>query len=102
MAPMRVIQGTPARRRQSAIDAAYDHFRVDRQGNLVSASTLDHYHCLVGPFLDWLRDTHPRSSASTTWTSRSSAPTGWTWPRDARSGPGGPSSPPRSSTHTGC
>jgi hypothetical protein len=60
MAPMRVIPGIAARRRQSAIEAAYDHFRVDRQGNLVSASTLDHYHYLVGPFFDWLRQTHPQ------------------------------------------
>jgi hypothetical protein len=36
MAPMRVIQGTAARPRRSAIEAACDHFRVDRQGNLVS------------------------------------------------------------------
>src|SRR5947207_1360760 len=41
MAPMRVIQGTAARHRQSAIEAAYDHFRVDRQGNLVSGNTLN-------------------------------------------------------------
>lgn len=58
MGPIRVIQGTAARRRQSAIEAAYDHFRVDRQGNLVSA-TLDQYHYLVGPFHDGLRETHP-------------------------------------------
>ena len=50
MAHMRVVQGTAARHRQSAIEAAYDHFRVDRQGNLVSGSTLDHYRYLVGPF----------------------------------------------------
>jgi len=56
---MRVIQGTATRPRQSAIEAAYDHFRVDRQGNLVSGNTLDHYHYLVGPFFDWLRDQRP-------------------------------------------
>src|SRR5205807_9433268 len=59
MAPMRVIQGTAARPRQSAIEAAYDHFRVDRQGNLASSNTLDHYHYLVGPFFEWLRDERP-------------------------------------------
>ena len=59
MAPMRVIQGTAARPRQSAIEAAYDHFRVDRQGNLASGSTLDHYHYLVGPFFTWLREERP-------------------------------------------
>lgn len=56
---VRVIQGTAARSRQSAIEAAYDHFRVDRQGNLVSANTLDHYHYLVSPFFDWLREVRP-------------------------------------------
>jgi hypothetical protein len=58
---MRVIQGTVARPRQSAIEAAYDHFRVDRQGNLVSGNTLDHYHYhyLVGPFFEWLRAERP-------------------------------------------
>jgi hypothetical protein len=56
---MRVIQGTAALRRQSAIEAAYDHFRLDRQGNLVSANTLQHYRYLVGPFFDWLREAHP-------------------------------------------
>src|SRR5215471_10767800 len=59
MAPMRVIQGTAERPRQSAIEAAYDHFRVDRQGNLVSGNTLDHYRYLVGPFFDWLREERP-------------------------------------------
>jgi integrase len=59
MGPVRVIQGTAARSRQSAIEAAYDHFRVDRQGNLVSANTLDHYHYLVSPFFDWLREARP-------------------------------------------
>jgi hypothetical protein len=56
---MRVIQGTAALRRQSAIEAAYDHFRLDRQGNLVSANTLQHYRYLVGPFFDSLREAHP-------------------------------------------
>src|SRR5262245_6314495 len=59
MAPMWVIQGTAAGPRHSAIQAAYDHFRVDHQGNLVSANTLQHYHYLVGPFFDWLREAHP-------------------------------------------
>src|SRR5215472_13666935 len=59
MAHMRVIQGTAVRPRQSAVEAAYDHFRVDRQGNLVSGSTLDHYRYLVEPFFEWLRDERP-------------------------------------------
>lgn len=59
MGRVRVIQGTTARSRQSAIEAAYDHFRVDRQGNLVSGNTLDHYDYLVSPFFDWLREAGP-------------------------------------------
>ena len=59
MAHMRVIQGTAVRSRQSAVEAAYDHFRVDRQGNLVSGSTLDHYRYLVEPFFAWLREERP-------------------------------------------
>jgi len=56
---MRVIQGTASRPRESAIEAAYDHFRVDRQGNLVSGNTLDHYHYPVGPFFECLRAERP-------------------------------------------
>lgn len=59
MGPVRVIQGTAASSRQSAIEAAYDHFRVDRQGNLESGNMLDHYHYLVSPFFDWLREARP-------------------------------------------
>jgi hypothetical protein len=47
MANMRAIQGTAVRRPQGAIEAAYDHFRVDRQGNLVSGNTVDHNRYLV-------------------------------------------------------
>ena len=48
MGPMRLLQGTfGARRRQSVVEAAYDHFRLDRQGNLVSANALQHYDYLV-------------------------------------------------------
>jgi hypothetical protein len=59
VAPMRVIQGTAERHRQSPVEAAYDHFRLDRQGNLVSANTLQHYHYLGRPFFGWLREAHP-------------------------------------------
>lgn len=83
MAPMRVIQGTAERHRQSPIEAAYDHFRLDRQGNLVSANTLQHYHYLVGPFFGWLREAHPEVEGSRTSTCPSSATTGRSWPRAA-------------------
>jgi integrase len=59
MVHMQAIQRTVGRRRQTEIEAAYDEFRLDKQSNLISSNTLDHYHYLVGPFFDWLRDTHP-------------------------------------------
>jgi integrase len=52
---MRVIQGTAEARPRSGIESAYDHFRLERQGELVSQSTLEHYDYMVRPFLDWLR-----------------------------------------------
>jgi len=45
---------SPARRRQPPIGAAYEHFRLERQGALVSRSTLDFYDAMVLPFLTWL------------------------------------------------
>src|SRR5262249_39758317 len=57
---MRVIQGTAAEARpRSGIESAYDHFRLERQGELVSQSTLEHYDYVVQPFLDWLRREQP-------------------------------------------
>src|SRR5215472_14612230 len=57
---MRVIQGTAAEARpRSGIESAYDHFRLERQGELVSQSTLAHYDYMVQPFLDWLRREQP-------------------------------------------
>jgi hypothetical protein len=44
----------PARRRQPPIRAAYEHFRLERQGALVSPTTLDFYDAMVLPFLTWL------------------------------------------------
>jgi hypothetical protein len=38
MGSMRVVEGGLSRR-QSAVEAAYDHFRLDRRGNLVSDNT---------------------------------------------------------------
>ncbi len=60
MGLMRVLQGASLeRRQQSVVEAAYDHFRLDRQGNLVSANTLQHYDYLVVPCFEWLHRTHP-------------------------------------------
>ena len=44
----------PAARRQPAMRAGYEHFRLERQGALVSGSTLDSYDAMVLPFLAWL------------------------------------------------
>jgi len=38
-------------RRQPPILTAYEHFRLDRQGMLVSPKTLDYYDGMVLPFL---------------------------------------------------
>src|SRR5579883_1595826 len=58
MGSMRAVEkGLP--RRQSAVEAAYDHFQLDRRGNLVSDRTLSHYGHLLRPFFEWLRDEHP-------------------------------------------
>ena len=40
-------------RRQPPILAAYEHFRLDRQGMLVSPRTLEYYGGMVLPFLRW-------------------------------------------------
>ncbi len=58
---LRVIDGTatavPPRR--SAIAAAYDHFRLDRQGNLMSPKTLERYEWAFTVFSEWLESAHP-------------------------------------------
>jgi len=35
-----VLEGGAGKRVQSPLDAAYDHFRLERQGDLVSPATL--------------------------------------------------------------
>jgi hypothetical protein len=49
--PMTVLQGGAKDRRRSPVEAAYEHFRLERQGNLVSAATLQNYDDMVVPFL---------------------------------------------------
>jgi len=59
---VRVIQGRLAEsepHRTSAIEAAYQHFRLDKQGSLVSPKTLQHYEWTIRPFLRWLDEEHP-------------------------------------------
>ena len=55
---MRVIHGTAPRPR-SALQAACDEFRLDRQGELVSPRTLEYYDDRIGQFLDWLAQERP-------------------------------------------
>jgi site-specific recombinase XerD len=53
---IRVLPGrvsSPARR-QPPLTAGYEHFRLERQGALLSAKTLDCYDGMVLPFLKWL------------------------------------------------
>jgi hypothetical protein len=54
----RSTTGTAARpaapRRQPPIRAGYEHFRLERQGLLVSRKTMEHYDGMVLPFLTWL------------------------------------------------
>ena len=63
MPSMRVIEGGLAGSdldgRPSAIRAAFEHFRLDRQANLAAASTLKHYDDMIEPFLGWLGQTYP-------------------------------------------
>jgi integrase len=56
---MRVIHGSAEPRRRSAIQAAYDEFRLDRQGELVSPRTLEYYDDRIGQFLAWLAEERP-------------------------------------------
>ncbi len=56
---MRVIHGAAGARVRSGVEAAYDHFRLERQGDLASLATLEHYDYIVGPFLRWLESEHP-------------------------------------------
>src|SRR5712691_9195744 len=62
---MRVIQGRLAEslpHRTSAIEAAYQHFRLDKQGSLVSPKTLRHYEWTIRPFLRWLDEQYPHTT----------------------------------------
>jgi len=59
---VRVIQGRLTEsepHRRSAIEAAYQHFRLDKQGSLVSPKTLQHYESTIRPFLRWLDEEYP-------------------------------------------
>ena len=60
---VRVIKGRLAESEPhgtSAIDTAYQHFHLDKQGSLVSPKTLRHYEWTIRPFLRWLDEEHPQ------------------------------------------
>jgi integrase len=59
---MQVIQGTAGRPR-SQFRSAFEHFRLERQGDLVSESTLAFYDYMLLPFLEWLEAGHPEAVA---------------------------------------
>jgi len=56
---MRVITGAAEARVRSGVEAAYEHFRLERQGDLASPRTLEHYDYMVGMFARWLEEEHP-------------------------------------------
>jgi integrase/recombinase XerD len=56
---MRVIQGAAEARSRSGVEAAYEHFRLERQGDLASPATLVHYDYMAGPIIRWLEAEHP-------------------------------------------
>jgi site-specific recombinase XerD len=49
-----IVTSRPAGRGKAPIHAAYEHFRLERQGTLVSRATLAHYDAMVLPLLTWL------------------------------------------------
>ena len=55
---MRVLEGT-AGRRPTALEDAYQVFRLERQGNLVAPRTLEFYDRRVGELISWLRNEEP-------------------------------------------
>jgi site-specific recombinase XerD len=48
------VPARPAGRRRPPIRTGYEHFRLERQGELVSPKTIEYYDGMVLPFLDWL------------------------------------------------
>ena len=59
---MRVLEGI-AGRRPTALEEAYQVFRLERQGNLVAPRTLEFYDRRVGELIAWLRSEAPYGRA---------------------------------------
>jgi site-specific recombinase XerD len=55
---MRVLDGA-AMHSPTPIDEAYELFRLERQGNLVTPRTLEFYDLRIGEFIAWLRGDSP-------------------------------------------
>jgi site-specific recombinase XerD len=53
---MSVLEGGAGKRVRAPLEAAYDHFRLERQGDFVSPATLEHYDAIVVPFLAWVTE----------------------------------------------
>jgi hypothetical protein len=51
-----VVAHPAAARRQPPIRAGYEHFRLERQGALMSPETMEYYDGMVEPFLTYLDD----------------------------------------------
>ena len=49
---LKVVDGKPSAGKRP-LEAAYEHFRLDRMGNRASPNTLAHYDAMVRPFLAW-------------------------------------------------
>jgi len=72
-----VVEAAGRFRGVAAVEAGYQHFRLERQGALLAQNTLLWYDRMVLPFLaGWARRT---SSASRTWTPGSCGRTGPGW-----------------------
>jgi site-specific recombinase XerC len=56
---LRVLEGGPGPAPRSRFRDAYDWFRTEKQGDLVSRATLSYYRYQVLPLLTWLEAAHP-------------------------------------------
>jgi site-specific recombinase XerC len=56
---LRVLPGGPGPAPRSRFRDAYDWFRTEKQGDLVSRATLSYYDYQVLPLLTWLEEAHP-------------------------------------------
>jgi hypothetical protein len=50
---LKVVGGKAAAVGRTPLEAAYEHFRLDRIGNRAAPNTLEHYDAMTRPFLAW-------------------------------------------------